>query len=387
MNIRNHLCNFNLNDSQKNAILDCLSTRQRYEKNSIKLIWGPPGTGKTKTIGTLLLVLLMKKCKTLSCAPTNTAIVEVASRLLKLVIESSSGNSCCLGDVILFGNKKRMKVGDDLREIFLDDRVERLLKCFMPLTGWRHCLISMMDFLENADTQYEMYLKREDEEGEFLIKLTLKEFAIKNFFSLSKKLNFCLRTLSDDLPTASVSVENFKNMNQLLELINITGSLLESKDTTEKMLEEVLRITKEEDGDMHLSMELLHVKGDTTPKIKFQRTRNFCIQILRTLSQNLNLPNISDKRSIQDFCLQGAILIFCTASSSFRLHTVEVEKKLEFLVVDEAAQLKECESLISLQLPGIRHAIFIGDEHQLPAMVKSKVCICMDVIFICLSIM
>ncbi|KAK1281543.1 hypothetical protein QJS10_CPB22g01221 [Acorus calamus] len=47
---------------------------------------------------------------------------------------------------------------------------------------------------------------------------------------------------------------------------------------------------------------------------------------------------------------------------------------LELLVIDEAAQLKECESLIPLQLTGIRHAILIGDVCQLPAMVKSKVC-------------
>ncbi|KAM1012995.1 hypothetical protein TB2_043004 [Malus domestica] len=48
-------------------------------------------------------------------------------------------------------------------------------------------------------------------------------------------------------------------------------------------------------------------------------------------------------------------------------------KPVEILMVDEAAQLKECESLIPLQLPGLCHAILIGDERQLPAMVKSKI--------------
>ncbi|KAF7075281.1 hypothetical protein CFC21_080064, partial [Triticum aestivum] len=43
----------------------------------------------------------------------------------------------------------------------------------------------------------------------------------------------------------------------------------------------------------------------------------------------------------------------------------------ELLVIDEAAQLKECESLIPLQL-GIHRAVLIGDECQLPALVKSK---------------
>ncbi len=46
---------------------------------------------------------------------------------------------------------------------------------------------------------------------------------------------------------------------------------------------------------------------------------------------------------------------------------------VEFLVIDEAAQLKECESAIPLQLYGLKRCILIGDERQLPAMVKSKV--------------
>jgi superfamily I DNA and/or RNA helicase len=46
---------------------------------------------------------------------------------------------------------------------------------------------------------------------------------------------------------------------------------------------------------------------------------------------------------------------------------------LRCLVIDEAAQLKECESTIPLQLFGLHHAILIGDERQLPAIVNSEV--------------
>ena len=54
---------------------------------------------------------------------------------------------------------------------------------------------------------------------------------------------------------------------------------------------------------------------------------------------------------------------------------------LTVLVIDEAAQLKEYESIIPLQLPGVKHAILVGDEWQLPAMVTSKVCRCYFVIY------
>ena len=46
---------------------------------------------------------------------------------------------------------------------------------------------------------------------------------------------------------------------------------------------------------------------------------------------------------------------------------------IELVLIDEAAQLKECESVIPLQLPGVQNAVLVGDERQLPSMVQSKV--------------
>ncbi|CAA7045960.1 unnamed protein product [Microthlaspi erraticum] len=54
--------------------------------------------------------------------------------------------------------------------------------------------------------------------------------------------------------------------------------------------------------------------------------------------------------------------------------TTERTGDIELLVVDEAAQLKESESVVALQLSCLRHAILIGDEFQLPAMVHSDEC-------------
>jgi hypothetical protein len=42
----------------------------------MRLIWGPPETGKTKTISTLLWSMLIKNHRTVTCAPTNTVVTE-----------------------------------------------------------------------------------------------------------------------------------------------------------------------------------------------------------------------------------------------------------------------------------------------------------------------
>ncbi|CAN0880605.1 Probable helicase MAGATAMA 3 [Linum grandiflorum] len=84
-----------------------LSRRQLYD------IQGPPGTGKTSAVSNLLVARLAAEHRTLTCAPTNVAIKEVASRVVKLLKESpeNAGFPCPLGDVLLFGNDHRLRIG------------------------------------------------------------------------------------------------------------------------------------------------------------------------------------------------------------------------------------------------------------------------------------
>ena len=105
--------------------------------------------------------------------------------------------------------------------------------------------------------------------------------------------------------------------------------------------------------------------------MKYGFVRGDCLRILRTIPKKFPVPDFRYEWEIKKFCLENSCLYFCTVSSSAKLH--EVKTQWEVLVIDEAAQLKECESTIPLQLPGLRLAILIGDERQLPAMVKSKV--------------
>lgn len=180
----------NLNSSQESAILSCLETRNLIDKTSVKLIWGPPGTGKTKTVATLLFALLKLSSKTVVCAPTNTAVVEVASRLLKLHRGASEHS---LGNIVLAGNRVRMGIdtkNEDLLDVFLDHRISRLGKLLSPSTGWKQSLESVIKFLQNTESNYKKYLllserKEKEEEGKKKPKiLTFGKFVKEKFDSL-----------------------------------------------------------------------------------------------------------------------------------------------------------------------------------------------------------
>jgi len=72
----------NLNESQINAIFGVIET-----KNMVSLIHGPPGTGKTQTIVSLMNVIQELelgeiKPNILLCAPSNGAIDELVYRVV-----------------------------------------------------------------------------------------------------------------------------------------------------------------------------------------------------------------------------------------------------------------------------------------------------------------
>ncbi|XP_058744792.1 helicase SEN1-like [Vicia villosa] len=324
----------NLNESQEDAVSSCVSM-MNCRHADIKLIWGPPGTGKTKTVACLLFSLLKFKTRTLVCAPTNTAVLEVAIRLHRLAMNSLEHDRYGLGDIVLFGNSKRMKLSSHpgLEDIFLDNRVRNLMQCFDPNTGWDSNLQSMIQLINSMK---ELAKKESSEVVEYK----------KKFCEQREKLEFFMQTLYTHMPTSLISLEMVTKMLQAIDLLRSLGISL-------------------------------------TPA-KFKK-RDECLNILSSLSETVDLPKLDkivlrggiftrvvDRVQVEKFCLSNACLIFCTASSSIKMNSAKV-KPVKFLVIDEAAQLKECESTIPLQLSGLRHCVLIGDEKQLPAFVNSKI--------------
>ncbi|MCD7459032.1 hypothetical protein HAX54_039847 [Datura stramonium] len=373
---------FKLNDSQANAILASLDSLKCYHKPSVELIWGPPGTGKTKTTSVMLFILLKMKCKTLTCAPTNVAITQVASRLVKLIRESSKNLSaeknivCPLGDILLFGSKSRLKVGQDIEEIYLDNRVDRLLECLGPLTGWKHCISSMNAFLEDCVSQYDIYVENEYIKLKELADLeeaqkekentsSLIDFTRSRFNSTASSLRRCMFVFCTHLPLCFTREENFEKMVRLISLLDGLEGMLFQENVGSKELEEIFSC-----------QQAIEVSSESfLGELSLACLRSQCLVLLKDLSVSLgllSLPSAMSKESIRDFCMQMSSFVFCTASSSYKLHSLDM-KPFDLLVVDEAAQLKECESVIPFQLKGLRHIVLVGDECQLPAVVKSKV--------------
>ncbi|RRT41831.1 hypothetical protein B296_00055362 [Ensete ventricosum] len=314
IDFRRCLSNLNLNQSQTDAILSCISARQCRKKKSINLIWGPPGTGKTKTISGLVWLLDLLSCRTLICAPTNTAVKEVALRLLKLVKQFSGNSRCRLGDVVLCGNEQRMRINDGLQDVFLDFRVKRIQESFAQKTGWKHCLSSMLEFFEDGVSLYRKFLHgRKVSEGDKDISEEKEvgyddkmfsvdklgndvedflSFARRKFRVLSKQICSCFEMLYLHIPRAALSESNCKVFLILFDLLKEFDKLLFKVDAGSK-LEEIFRSRAEKVEDSS-SKEMLDFGAATSFMVR--RTRASCCETLRALERSLKqLPSISSK--------------------------------------------------------------------------------------------
>ncbi|GJT76661.1 UvrD-like helicase, ATP-binding domain, P-loop containing nucleoside triphosphate hydrolase [Tanacetum coccineum] len=298
----------NLNESQKMAVREALCKMQCCHISSVEQIWGTPGR---ENIDSWCFAFhpFANKAKD-SCVCFNE-----------------------FGDLLLFGSKERLEVSTDIEEIHLKHRVKRIAECLGPVTDKR-TMLEIKSF---------------------------GAFVQERFNSLAPSLRRCILTFCTHILRNFMGESIFQNMISLLENISSLESLLFHKNLVSEELEDLFNSK----DDFVKSREMSSMGS----------IRAISLSVLRTLQislEGLAFPCFSNKYAIKQFYFQTASVIFCTTSSSYKLHAVNMEP-LNILVIDEAAQLKEAESTIPLQLPGMKHTIFIRDERQLPAMVNNNV--------------
>ncbi|KAI3928638.1 hypothetical protein MKW98_024239 [Papaver atlanticum] len=375
------LLSFDLNESQKAAVAGLVKSVQCNHRPSVELVWGSPGTGKTAVASILLYALLKSDCRTLACGPTNVAVAEFAWRVLKLVKEPSDlylgkiNSACSLGNLLLFGSDNSLCDYYNFKEIDLNYRVDRLLECFSPLTGWTKCSKDMIDFLEKFSSQYLVFLEKIS--GDLFdakkisdIHCSFLEFTIKQYRALALILKECTSVLCNHLSDRYILQNKLENLVRLPDLLESFDKLLFQNDIIDDELEEVFARLQIDGTIETLGCDAFRSCTSST----LYNLTSECIGVLRSLQHSLHgcFQDLKDRNSVIKFCFQNASLIFCSASNSYYLQNMEMEP-LDVLVIDQAAQLKECESMIPLQLKGIRHAVLFGDDSQLPGMVNNKV--------------
>lgn len=194
-------------------------------------------------------------------------------------------------------------------------------------------------------------------------------FLREGFHSIALPLKAFISILCTHVAMSHLLKHNYQNLLCLNEALESFQDLLLKNTLFSERLEKLFSYKKLPVAYQTISWSF---DGDA---YQLYEKRTACLNALLAVEHSLQdfMLKKSNNSEIREFCFQTSSLIFSTASGSHKLHSLTM-KPLNILVIDEAAMLKDCESIIPLLLPGISHALLFGDECQLSSMVRSNVC-------------
>ena len=334
-----------LNESQQCAIRSVIRLIKSYSSNGshINVIRGPPGTGKTNTIASLITTVLQENLGRLHvAAPTNYAIVELCSRTIR-TIKEGRGNGIehlwKLRHFVLVGNDERIKPPPILQEIYINARVKRLED---ELLNWS---AAATDFrvIHRSEPENDIIILHGDEEDDSEnISLASQEIP-----DLRETLSRCINigtVIRDDVPDFLIDEEQRGLFGDIV--IQATAYLAAAESSK------------------HIPFELFKQQGLET-KLMELIDRKMCSQTASRASTFLTLNFADRRRRIMD----EARVVFSTVSGGGA--GIFSGQLFDVVIIDEATQLVEAATSIMILNPNLKCLVLAGDNMQLPSTVQS----------------
>ncbi len=303
-----------LNDSQFKAVEGFISA-----DDGLYMLQGPPGTGKTSTIVELIYSVAKHKKRILICAPSNKAVQVIADRFFQKFHDEKIA-------IILAGVES--KLPDSLIPIFLHT--------------WSQSLLRLVNELKSLITRPEGYLAQ----GKKTVGL-----------QANTTLNEKYRQYLDKKSTLISLLDKYKITQFSWELNNAT-----------KQAEHYFQCLQQESDYFWQSVLETTGKEPKEPDSRhrqYNQNQDYAVQSWVAL-----IAVIKKSKDLEEKLLENADVLFSTLSVTGRKQMRQT-KKVDILIVDEAGQSIEAETLIPFILQP-RKCLLVGDTKQLPATVISQ---------------
>ncbi|KAL9656492.1 hypothetical protein ABK040_005256 [Willaertia magna] len=313
----------NYNESQFRAIEQVMN-----KPDKIHLIHGPPGTGKTSVLLGLIMSLIADKKRILICSGTNVAVDHIVDKLSKNGLVNSNGEKYQLSI------NKMARIGND-------EKIDELSKKIDPATRFKQLLKIIKEIINVVQLirkeQFEIMEKSRQSNTAFNAKNSIKSRTEK-FVQLMNRTDETIATL---LTTKLVNQELVGVMNDKFQKI---------KEHLNTFL------------GLGNSVEAKKQDLNNAASAVYEEIDNFYTECQRYLTL--------DNRDVESKILDNCEIVFATLAITGR-HLMRKCRKFDILIIDEAAQVSECESIIPLDLVNDR-VVLIGDPQQLPSTVLSQ---------------
>lgn len=358
------------NDSQKKAIMNALN-------NKISVIEGPPGTGKTKTILSIIANLILENKKVIVVSKNNTAVENIIEEFGQMNLPEF---------YVRFGKKSIM---EDLK-IKIKEKVETLNKELDKISISQEDLIKLSKYNEELKS-LELEINELIELKNLIVELkTQKKYVDKKV----KIYNFDSYLESSEMKIISEKHASIKTLDRLVKLANkkhynffekliLKYVLCIKKDNVSAKLNCIIAllqqlylnkeiVTKEEKllhDDLKTKQERVKEIYEDYVKLSFNSFNNY-------LKQNIKKEILGDIQTQSDLIKQsfGIYPLILTTADGFLFNfknIIKSKEKIDCIIIDEATQ---CDVITGLPLLfATKKLVVVGDSKQLSAITNDEV--------------
>jgi superfamily I DNA and/or RNA helicase len=344
--------------------------------NSVTYIWGPPGTGKTTTMGSIVAALASLGQKVLLVSNTNLAIDTALERCLERfsdVKELSGGEMLRLGTMVKPELIKKYSSKIDLDSLF-EIEVVPLRKKIDTVSSALSKKKNMISDLLEMQREYERHL----EKSLGSVQAEEKVKGLKEDLKRAEKEIPTLQSRIRDLEAEFTQANSKSGIGRILSKSRNPGAIRldinstqSKKDQTEKA---VIRISSEIPV---LEKEILEIdRAAATSKVWLEKHPEG--KMLKAEIDSLRRETAVDEKAIEELqeeisqkrtaIVQKAQVIACTAYKPL-LDKEIIAMKFDCVVVDEASMLQlplyYCAAALSH-----KRIVVAGDFRQLPPIVR-----------------
>jgi hypothetical protein len=285
--------------------------------NDVSYLWGPPGTGKTQTLGNIISTFYNGNERTLLCSNTNQAVDQVLLKLCKELIKQGKTKELEEGRIIRIGKIQNEDLELEFSKfITVDAAVERKGK----------------EFKDKIDKLESLIIKEENNTKD----IRKKYSSVIELETLKPKIASFEKNLSSyktDLKNTLVNAQ--KNTSQLDDLNNEYSNF-----NKKGFLGKFFGKTKEE-----ITIEIRNIEKKVTIDLKNKNKFETDIKNISTQIDNIQNEIFKHEKIIKNDNIEKIIKLYQKSEesiSTFRSEISDLKKKLDDLkktVISEACVL------------------------------------------------
>jgi hypothetical protein len=327
------------------------------------MVNGPPGSGKTRIIVSILHFLCQFNFRVLLCVPKKSDTFQ----LWKILEQSGYP----INDIVVLDSLKGVRLPKSFHQTCLHNKSHELRTCLVMVKQWIEEMQMLLQLKLYCPSSCNHVAKDSRCNNSGLPIFTSKLYK-KAFLPLALDMRQCLIELRDKFPKMCLPNNNRSDIATLLDLPKAFQTLLFHEAPSEEHIQRAFGFLP----PLPFAENLIQITSlSHGPAIARQLNdaRLRFADFLRTFGKTILVPKFENRKQIQNYCVEHSRIILGTPESIFHLHAMKTNS-INLMIVDNAAQIRESDLISPLCLP-LNHILVFGDICSSPPMVKSKVCV------------